>query len=177
MPTDGKLHNVPCVQFSFSNDNTVQSLRCQPMEEIWGQMLGCFPLNPIVVPEASLCAVSYGDCGWGIEQHAINIIARKVHPNRLESSVQSCHNQRSQSARPNLSRSATPSPPKSFGRVTIGQFTKQCPPFAFFSPFHKKDLLILSILFLPKPRREILWGDKLAWPRELKRQALGTPPC
>jgi len=25
MPTDGKLHNVPCVQFSFSNDNTVLS--------------------------------------------------------------------------------------------------------------------------------------------------------
>ena len=23
MPTDGKLHNVPCVQFSFSNDNTL----------------------------------------------------------------------------------------------------------------------------------------------------------
>ena len=25
MPTDTKLHNVPCVQFSFSNDNTVLS--------------------------------------------------------------------------------------------------------------------------------------------------------
>ena len=25
MSTDGKLHNVPCVQCSFSNDNTVFS--------------------------------------------------------------------------------------------------------------------------------------------------------
>ena len=25
MPTDGKLYNVPCVQFSFSNDNMVLS--------------------------------------------------------------------------------------------------------------------------------------------------------
>ena len=25
MPTDGKLHNVPCVQFCFSNDNMVLS--------------------------------------------------------------------------------------------------------------------------------------------------------
>ena len=25
MPTDGKLHNVPCVQFSFSNDSTLLS--------------------------------------------------------------------------------------------------------------------------------------------------------
>ena len=25
MPTDGKLHNVPFVQFSFSNDNIVLS--------------------------------------------------------------------------------------------------------------------------------------------------------
>ena len=25
MPTNGKLYNIPCVQFSFSNDNTVLS--------------------------------------------------------------------------------------------------------------------------------------------------------
>ena len=25
MPIDGKLHKVPCVQFSFSDDNTVLS--------------------------------------------------------------------------------------------------------------------------------------------------------
>ena len=66
---------------------------------------------------------------------------RSIPVHGLDSSVHSCHSQRSRSAWPSLSRSGTPSPSRSFGRATVGQFTKQCPPFAFSSPFHKNDLL------------------------------------
>jgi len=72
---------------------------------------------------------------------------RSIPTQGLESSVQSCHNQCNLRARPNLLRSGTPKPPRYLGRVTVGQLTRQWPPFAFFSPFHRKDLLILSIFF------------------------------
>ena len=77
----------------------------------------------------------------------------------LESSTQSCHSHRKRRARPNLSRSGTPNPPMSFGLVTIFQLTRQWPPFAFSSPFHKKDLLILSIFFLAQAAR----GNTVRW--------------
>jgi hypothetical protein len=64
----------------------------------------------------------------------------------LVSSTHSCHNQRRRKSLPNLSRSGIPKPPKSFGLVTVAQFTRQWPPLAFSSPFHRKDLLIMSIL-------------------------------
>ena len=66
----------------------------------------------------------------------------------LESSVHSYQSQRIRRALPNFSGSSIPNPPMSFGLVTVGQLTRQCPPFAFSSPFQRKDLLILSIFFL-----------------------------
>ena len=52
----------------------------------------------------------------------------------LESSIHSCHSQRNRRALPNLSRSGTSRPPRSLGLVTVGQLTKQCPPFACLPP-------------------------------------------
>ena len=77
----------------------------------------------------------------------------------LDSSTQSCHSHLNRRARPNLSRSGTPKPPSSFGLVTVCQLTRQCPPLAFSSPFHKKDLLILSIFFLAQAAR----GNTVRW--------------
>ena len=77
----------------------------------------------------------------------------------LESSTHSCQSQRNRRALPNLSRSGTPKPPRSFGLVTVCQLTRQCPPLAFSSPFHKKDLLILSIFFLAQAAR----GNTVRW--------------
>jgi hypothetical protein len=34
MPTDGKLHNVPCVQFSFSDNNIVLSESVEGMVNV-----------------------------------------------------------------------------------------------------------------------------------------------
>ena len=65
----------------------------------------------------------------------------------LEVSTQSCHSHLKRNALLNLLRSGIPSPPRSFGLVTVGQLTRQCPPLAFSSPFQRKDLLILSMLF------------------------------
>ena len=56
----------------------------------------------------------------------------------LEISTHSCQSQRNLRALPNLSRSGTPKPPRSFGLVTVGQFTRQCPPLAFSSPSTRK---------------------------------------
>ncbi|WVZ82338.1 hypothetical protein U9M48_029607 [Paspalum notatum var. saurae] len=66
----------------------------------------------------------------------------------FESSVHSCQSHLSRSARPNFSRSRTPRPPKSFGLLTVGQLTRQWPPFASSLPFQRKDLQTLSICFL-----------------------------
>jgi len=77
----------------------------------------------------------------------------------LESSTHSYQSHRNRRARLNLSRSGTPKPPRSFGLVTVCQLTRQCPPFAFSSPFHKKDLLILSIFFLAHAAK----GNTVRW--------------
>jgi len=77
----------------------------------------------------------------------------------LESSTHSCQSHRNRRALPNLSRSGTPKPPRSFGLVTVGQLTRQCPPLALSSPFHRNDLLILSIFFLAHAGR----GNTVRW--------------
>ena len=77
----------------------------------------------------------------------------------FDSSTHSCHSQRRRRALPNLSRSGTPKPPRSLGLVTVGQLTRQCPPLAFSSPFHKNDLLILSIFLLAQAAK----GNTVRW--------------
>jgi hypothetical protein len=77
----------------------------------------------------------------------------------LESSTQSCHNQRRRRALPNFSKSDIPSLPRSLGLNTVGQLTKQCPLFAFSSPFQRNDLLILSIFFLAQAAS----GNTVRW--------------
>jgi hypothetical protein len=42
---------------------------------------------------------------------------------------------------------------------TVGQFTKQCPPFAFSSPFHRIARRILSICFLA----HFVRGNTVRW--------------
>jgi hypothetical protein len=62
--------------------------------------------------------------------------------------VHSCQSQQSLSARPNFSRSRTPSLHKSLGLLIVVQLTRQWPPFALSSPFQRKNRRILSICFL-----------------------------
>ena len=81
----------------------------------------------------------------------------------LSSSVHSCHNHRRCRARPNLSRSSTPSPPKSLGWLTVGQFTKQCPPLVLSSPFQRKERRILSICFLAQVAVVSVSGVRMCW--------------
>ena len=66
----------------------------------------------------------------------------------LLSACHSWHIHRTRRALPNLSRSKTPRPPMSFGLLIVGQLTKQWQPFAFSSPFQRKERRILSICFL-----------------------------
>ena len=76
----------------------------------------------------------------------------------LESSTYSCQSHWSHRALPNLSWSVTPIPLRSFGLLTVGQLTRQWPPFAFLSPFQRKDL-IMSIFCLV----QTTWGKTIIW--------------
>jgi hypothetical protein len=61
-------------------------------------------------------------------------------------SVHAYHIHLNRNALLKISRSSTPNPPNFFGLCTLGQVTKQCPPFTSSDPFHRKPLRILLIL-------------------------------
>ena len=88
----------------------------------------------------------------------------------FESSTHSIHSHRRRRALPNLSRSSTPIPHSFLDLHTITQFTKQCPPLAFSSPFHKKDLSILSIFFLAQATS----GNTVRWYVSIKDRTVVT---
>ena len=89
----------------------------------------------------------------------VSLQGRSVPAQGLDSSTQSCQSHRKRRALPKFSKSGIPKPPRSLGLVTVGQFTRQWPPCAFSSPFHKNDLLILSIFFLAQVAR----GNTVRW--------------
>jgi hypothetical protein len=111
-------------------------LGASPSSQLWCQNCAFVPFPTVTMVDALNNNLSVGLQGNSEPAHG------------LEGSTQSYHNQRNRSALPNLSRSGTPRPPSSLGLDTVGQLTRQCPPFAFSSPFHRKDLRILSICFL-----------------------------
>jgi hypothetical protein len=88
----------------------------------------------------------------------------------LVSSTHSCHNHRRRKALPNLSRFAIPNPPKSFGVVTIAQFTKQWPLLAFSSPSKGRILWFYWFAYGSRPRAGTSSDDRLVWKRGLMRQ-------
>jgi hypothetical protein len=97
--------------------------------------------NFSVLPHQSNCgakivlpAIFYHYCGGCIVDESVSYIAGHIVPAYgLESSTHSCNSQRSHRALPNLSKSMTPNPPRSFDLLTIGQLTRQWPPFVLSS--------------------------------------------
>jgi hypothetical protein len=116
-------------------------------------------------PSPTTTLVEVVKSAWSVPSVGVSMPAQG-----LVSSTHSCHNQRRCKALPNLSRSGIPKPPKSFGLVTVAQFTRQWPPLAFSSPFQRKDLLILSILLRPRLRTGTSSDDRLVWKRGPMRQ-------
>jgi hypothetical protein len=122
-------------------------LGASPSSQLWCQKHALLPFPIVVVIEALKSKWSRSLCGSVILTQG------------FESWTHSCHNQRRHKVLPNFSKFGTPNPPKPFGMQTVGQFTKQCPPLAFSSPFHRNDLLILSICFLAHTAR----GNMVRW--------------
>ena len=107
-------------------------LGASPSNQLWCQKRALLPLPIVTVVEelkrsrsASLHGTPNPTQGLGSWPH-------------------SCHSHLRRNALPNLSRSGTPNPPKSFGLHTVDQFTRLCPLLTFSSPFQRNDLLILS---------------------------------
>jgi hypothetical protein len=69
------------------------------------------------------------------------------------------------SARLKRSKSIMLTPPSIFGLVAFGQWLDKYPPFVVSAPFQRKDLLILSILFIAYFLSRTLWWSALALTR------------
>ena len=104
--------------------------------QAWCQNLVFFPLPIVMVVDALN------------KRRSISVQGISRPAQGLFSACHFCHNHRIRRALPNLSRSNTPRLPRSFGLLTVGQLTRQWPPFATSSPFQRKERHILSICFL-----------------------------
>ena len=127
---------VLCFLCTSSKRCGARFLGASPSSQAWCQNLVFFPLPIVMVVDALN------------KRRSISVQGISRPAQGLFSVCHSYHIPRTRRALPNLSRSNTPRPPRSFGLLTVGQLTKQWPPFATSSPFQRKERHIFSICFL-----------------------------